>query len=85
MNNAASLAKMKKDELVELCKQHGISGYSKLKKDELVALLSEAMGDGAEAAAPAEAAEVPAETKAPAKKKCCAKKAKAPESELGRY
>ena len=85
MNNAASLAKMKKDELVELCKQHGISGYSKLKKDELVALLSEAMGDGAEAAAPAEAAEVPAETKAPAKKKCCAKKAKSPESELGRY
>ena len=53
MNNAASLAKMKKDELVELCKQHGISGYSKLKKDELVALLSEAMGDGAEPAAPA--------------------------------
>ena len=67
MNNAASLAKMKKDELVELCKQRGISGYSKLKKDELVALLSEAMGDGAEPAAPAEAAEVPAEAKAPAK------------------
>ena len=85
MNNAASLAKMKKDELVELCKQHGISGYSKLKKDELVALLSEAMGDGAEPAAPAETAEVPAEAKAPAKKKCCSKKNKAPESELGRY
>lgn len=46
MNNAASLTKMKKDELVELCKQKGLTGYSKLKKDELVALLSEAMGAG---------------------------------------
>lgn len=50
MNNAASLTKMKKDELVELCKQKGLTGYSKLKKDELVALLSEAMGAGAQAA-----------------------------------
>ena len=53
MNNAASLSKLKKDELVELCKQHGISGYSKLKKDELVAVLTEAMGSGAAASAPA--------------------------------
>ena len=83
MNNAASLVKMKKDELVELCKQHGISGYSKLKKDELVALLSEAMGGGEAPAAPAAAAEN-AES-APAKKKCCAKKAKSCDSALGRY
>ncbi len=74
MNNAAALAKMKKDELVELCKQHGISGYSKLKKDELVALLSEAMGDGAAPAAPAEQAEPAA-----------ASQAAAPDSELARY
>ena len=83
MNNAASLAKMKKDELVELCKQHGISGYSKLKKDELVALLSEAMGDGAAPAAPAEKADTAEQ--APTAKKCCAKKAAAPENELSRY
>ena len=45
---------MKKDELVALCKQYGISGYSKLKKDELVALLTQAMDTGApsQAAAP---------------------------------
>ena len=53
MNNAASLSKLKKDELVELCKQHGISGYSKLKKDELVAVLTKAMGSNDAAAAPA--------------------------------
>ncbi len=81
MNNAASLAKMKKDELVELCKQHGISGYSKLKKDELVALLVEAMGSGAETAASTDAS---AQKKAPAKK-CAAKKSAAPESELSTY
>ena len=69
MSNAASLSSMKKDELVALCKEHGITGYSKLKKDELVALLTEALKDDA---APA-AAEAPAEKKAPAKK-CCTKK-----------
>ena len=69
MTNAASLAKMKKDELVELCKQHGISGYSKLKKDELVALLAQTMGDGAASeteageAAPAETAPAATEAK----------------------
>ena len=83
MNNAASLAKLKKDELVELCKQHGISGYSKLKKDELVALLTQTMGDGAASeteageAASTEAAAAPAE--APA-----AEAAPAPEG-LARY
>ena len=71
MNNAASLSKLKKDELVELCKQHGISGYSKLKKDELVALLTETMGSGAAAAAPS--AE-PAEPAAPAEKSAALKK-----------
>ena len=30
MNNAASLTKMNKDELVELCKQKGLTGYSKI-------------------------------------------------------
>ena len=45
MNNAASLTKMKKDELVELCKQKGLTGYSKLKKDELVALLKKYFGE----------------------------------------
>ena len=80
MVNTAALANMKKDELVELCKQNGITGYSKLKKDELIALLSETLSAPAEKAdaAPVE------EKKAPAKKKCC-KKAKAPESELSRY
>ena len=82
MNNAASLAKMKKDELVELCRQHGISGYSKLKKDELVALLTEAMGDG-EAASAEKKEEAPAK-KACAAKKCC-KKTEKPQSELAVY
>ena len=74
MTNAASLAKMKKDELVALCKQYGISGYSKLKKDELVALLTQAMDTGApsQAAAP----EAPA---APQAEKAAA------ENDLGAY
>ncbi len=50
MNNAASLTKMKKMSSWSFCKQKGLTGYSKLKKDELVALLSEAMGAGAQAA-----------------------------------
>lgn len=50
MNNAASLETLKKDELIALCKQHGVTGYSKLKKDELIARLSEVMGAEAPAA-----------------------------------
>lgn len=85
MTNAASLAKMKKDELVELCKQHGISGYSKLKKDELVALLVQTMGDGAASDAPeAEQAEAPAAQNAPAQEDSRAADSSA-QSELQRY
>ena len=35
-----NLATKKVAELRELCKEHGIKGYSKLKKDELIAELS---------------------------------------------
>ncbi len=72
MMNTASLSKMKKEELVELCKQHSITGYSKLKKDELVAVLAEALSEGTEeeaapsALAPEQAVPAPAAKEAPA-------------------
>lgn len=86
MFNAADLAKMKKDELVALCKQQSISGYSRLKKDELIALLSETGSEGTQPAA-GETAAASGKKKAPAKKKSCTKTkaAKTPNSELTRY
>ena len=35
------LGKLKKQELVEIAKHHGLTGYSKLKKDELIKKLLE--------------------------------------------
>lgn len=34
--DAKNLGKLKRQELVEIAKHHGLTGYSKLKKDDLV-------------------------------------------------
>lgn len=82
MNTVESLMKLKRDELIALCKERGISGYSKLKKEELIEKLSAAQE--AEDAPSAAAVEAPAAADGPAAP-AVSEKEKAPDDDLSLY
>jgi hypothetical protein len=66
MQNAESLAKLKKDALTELCRQRGVSGYSKMKKDDMIAAILAAENNSSAGKAAADAAAKPSAKKKPA-------------------